>query len=441
MHIAIVTAGGAGMFCGSCMHDNTWARALQAHGCEVSLIPTYTPIRVDEQNISTSQVFFGGINVYLEHRFPFWQKLPRGLVRWLDSPWMINLATRCAVSNDAHNLGPLTIAMLEGELGPQKRDVDQLAHFLSRQLRPDVVCFSNILLVGTVRRLREQFDGKLFCTLQGDDIFLKDLPQPYAERAVEMINERARDFDGFLVHSRYYRDFMSDYLGLPEEKFHIVPLGIDLDGHDGLPDAQRNGQFTVGYFARICNEKGLHQLVEAFEILHGKHPDVRLRVGGYLGRRDRKYFRDIQRKAAAFGPAFEYIGSPETRAEKVAFYKSLDVLSVPTVYHEPKGLYVLEALANGVAVVQPEHGAFPELIETTGGGLLVAPGKAEALAAALESLMQDPARRLELATTGHKYVHARLGPKVLAEATVTIFTETPSRTVPQEVLGEVDLHT
>ncbi len=68
MHIAIVTAGGAGMFCGSCMHDNTWARSLKKLGTQVTLLPTYTPLTLDEHDESTRPVFLGGINVYLDFR-------------------------------------------------------------------------------------------------------------------------------------------------------------------------------------------------------------------------------------------------------------------------------------------------------------------------------------------------------------------------------------
>ena len=68
MHIAIVTAGGAGMFCGSCMHDNTWARSLKNAGAQVTLLPTYTPLRLDEHDESSNPVFLGGINVYLDFR-------------------------------------------------------------------------------------------------------------------------------------------------------------------------------------------------------------------------------------------------------------------------------------------------------------------------------------------------------------------------------------
>lgn len=420
MHIAIITAGGAGMFCGSCMHDNTWARALQNAGHEVSLIPTYTPIRVDETDVSTHRIFFGGLNVYLDYRFPFWQKIPRVLTRWLDSPGLLNLVTRFAISNDAHELGALTVAMLQGSDGPNFRETHELADFLGTQLKPDVICFSNILLSGTMPRLRESFSGPVFCLLQGDDIFLTDLPQPYAERSLELIHRHGPLFDGFLTHSDYYSDFMSAYLRLAREKFVHLPLGIDLTGHDGLPTLREEPP-TIGYFARICPEKGFGRLIEACGLLKQRHPHVRFRAGGYLGKRDAAFFKSLQPAIDALGPSFEYIGSPATHAEKVAFLKSLDILSVPTTYHEPKGLYVLEALANGVPVVQPRHGAFPELIEASAGGLLVDPDDPQALMQGWETLILDPPRRLELARAGHAHVHSRYGADTLAQESLQIF--------------------
>ncbi|MEX0718924.1 MAG: glycosyltransferase family 4 protein [Planctomycetaceae bacterium] len=427
MHIAIVTAGGAGMFCGSCMHDNTCAKALRAAGADVTLIPTYTPIRLDEEDQSRAPVFLGGINVYLDHVLPGWKRIPRPLVRWLDAGWIIDLATKFGVSNDAHRLGALTLAMLDGEAGPQRREIDELVHFLANDLKPDVVCFSNALLVGVLRRLKERFPGRVFCTLQGDDVFLEALPEPYRGKAIAAIAERAAEFDGFLVHSDYYRDFMARYLSLPPEKFRRIPLGIDLSGHVGQPGERNQNPFTVGYFARVCPEKGLAELVEAFRILHAKHPRTKLRAGGYLSKQERPYFEKVRQRAADLGDAFEYIGSPATHAEKVAFYRSLDVLSVPTVYHEPKGLYVLEALANGVPVVQPAHGAFPELLSATGGGLLCEPGNAGDLAAKLEELYLDRDRRISLGSAGHAAVHSRFDPQTMAVETLEAFASSHAR--------------
>jgi glycosyltransferase involved in cell wall biosynthesis len=213
---------------------------------------------------------------------------------------------------------------------------------------------------------------------------------------------------------------MADLLELSHDKLNVVPLGIDLAGHDGLPRAISGDPFTVGYFARICPEKGLHQLVEAFRILHKDHPRTRLVAAGYLGARDKAYFNSLLRGAADLGDAFRYVGSPPDHAGKVAFLKSLDVLSVPTVYREPKGLYVLEALANGVPVVQPRHGAFPEILEATGGGLLFQPGDAADQARKLAELLGFPQRRVELAERGRAAVHQRFDPATMAQATLRV---------------------
>ena len=419
MHIAIVTAGGAGMFCGSCMHDNTWARALTSAGVEVSLIPTYTPIRVDEQDQSTGPVFFGGINVYLDYRSSLWRKIPKLFTRWLDAPWIINLVTRNFISNDAQHLGALTVAMLQGDTGPEQSQTAELVEFLGRELRPDAVCFSNALLAGALPSLKRSFSGPVYCTLQGDDIFLESLVEPYRRQALERLWKLVPEFDRFLVHSDYYRRFMSEYLHIPTDKFDLLPLGIDLAGHDGQPRLQAGDPFTIGYFARICPEKGLHQLMDAFRLLHQKYPRTRLRAGGYLGPRDQEYFRGVVRAAADLGGAFEYVGSPD-REGKVAFLKSLDVLSVPTVYREPKGIYVLEALANGVPVVQPRHGAFPEMLEATAGGLLVEPGNPADLARAFEELLNNPDLRLRLARTGQENVRRRFDSNALARGTLEV---------------------
>jgi glycosyltransferase involved in cell wall biosynthesis len=403
------------------MHDNTLARALIAAGHEVSLIPTYTPIRVDETNVSTPHVFLGGINVYLDALVPGWRRLPRAATRWLDSPAVINLVAGFGISSNARELGRLTVALLEGDQGPQGREIEELVQFLGQALKPDVVCFSNALLAGVLPRLRQGFAGKICCLLQGDDIFLDDLIEPFRRQALQLLRAHARLFDGFLVHSHYYRDFMAAYLELPPEKMHVVPLGIDLTGHDGLPQEQPGDPFTIGYFARICPEKSLHLLIDAFRIVHRQQPRTRLLAAGYLGKRDQAYFDDATNSARDLGEAFRYVGSPPGHVEKVAFLKSLDVLSVPTIYREPKGLYVLEALANGVPVVQPRHGAFPEMLEATGGGLLVNPHDAADLARGLLELVADPRRRFELAQSGHRSVHGRFNPSIMAVATEQIF--------------------
>ncbi len=420
MHVAIITAGGAGMFCGSCMHDNAWAKSLRAAGIEVSLIPMYTPIRVDEADQTSSPVFYGGINVYLSDRFSWWWRVPRLLTRWLDAPGVIRRATRGTVGNDAKQLGSMTVSMLRGEEGPHRQAGGELAEYV-RQLQPDIVCFSNALLCPPLRVLKREFTGPTLCVLQGDDIFLDGLIEPYRSQVMALLRERVADFDGFLTHSDYYRDYMAEYLHQPVAKFYRLPLAIDCAAHDGRPKSGLGNPSTVGYFARICPEKGLDRLVEAVLILRQRLPNVRLRAGGYLGPQNQPYFDDVVRQAGPLGSDFEYVGSPDSQREKIDFLKSLDLFCLPTAYRDPKGLPVLEAWANGLPVVLPAHGAFPELVASTGGGLLVAPGDSAALAAALERLLTDERLRADLAGRGHASVRREHDLAELARATIVLF--------------------
>jgi glycosyltransferase involved in cell wall biosynthesis len=419
-HVAILTAGGAGMFCGSCMHDNTWARVLKQAGYEVSLIPAYTPIRVDEENLSSSKVVFGGVNVYLNSSSPLWRALPSPLKRWLDHPAIIRSLTRWGLSTEARQLGEITLAMLEGEQGSHRTAVEDLARYFAA-LKPDVVLFTNALLSGGLRMLRSATSARMLCILQGDDIFLEGLIEPYRSQVLEQVRLRAKEFDGFVVHSRYYRDFMADYLQLPRDRFHFIPLSIDTSRHDGAPKAYLQDPPVVGYFARICEEKGLHRLVEAALKLRRKLPRFKLHAAGYMAPERKPYLDSVRRAAQPLGGDFAYFGSPATHAEKVAFLKSLDVLSVPTVYHEPKGLFVLESLANGVPAVLPAHGAFPELVESAGGVHLFPANDLESLADGLERVLTDSGYRRDLAETGWQGVRRGHDFEALAAASMALF--------------------
>jgi len=102
---------------------------------------------------------------------------------------------------------------------------------------------------------------------------------------------------------------------------------------------------------------------------------------------------------------------------------TLAVMSLPTVWPESKGLPVLEAWANGVPVVVPAHGAFPELVEDTGGGLLFAPHDPRSLAAALEQLIRDPAIASELGRRGRDAVHDRYHADRMASQTAELYRQ------------------
>ena len=143
MRIAYLAAGAAGMYCGSCLHDNTLAAQLLAMGEDVVLVPIYTPIRTDEKDVSENRVFYGGINVYLQQKWPLFRRLPKWLDRWLDHPAILGRLGGRASSVDPAQLGDLTVSMLQGEAGNQRKELEVLVDWLIDEVKPDVVHLSN----------------------------------------------------------------------------------------------------------------------------------------------------------------------------------------------------------------------------------------------------------------------------------------------------------
>jgi glycosyltransferase involved in cell wall biosynthesis len=412
------------MFCGSCLHDNTLAAALTALGHEALLIPCYTPLHTDEPDVSYRHVFLGGINAYLQQKLALFRHTPRFFDRVLDARPLLRWVARFAVRTQAQELADLAISVLRGEHGRQRKEVNRLVHWLADDLKPDIVLFSNVLLSGIVHPLRQRWNVPVLATLQGDDIFLDALPEAPRRVALQLVRDHCREIDGFIATSRYYADFMAEYLHIPREGIDVVYPGLNLNGH-GLPRSPRDGTPpTIGYFARICPEKGLHNLVEAYCRLRQAPdaPRVRLHVSGWLGDNHRAFFQEQKGRLGAAGllDDFAHVESPD-HASKVRFLQSINVLSVPTSYREPKGLYVLEALANGVPAVQPRHGSFPELIEATGGGVLVEPDNPADLAQALRRLLDDGAERDKLGQRGKQAVFERFHAQAMAEATLGVF--------------------
>lgn len=420
MRIASITAGAAGMFCGSCLHDNAVASALRASGHDALLVPTYTPIRTDEPDISQHRVFLGGLNVYLNYKSGLYRHLPRFIHRFLDRPAVLRLLTRFTATPDYSALGEMTLTVLRGAHGRQWEEVERLAAWLAEDVKPEIVLLSNMLLSSIAPALKYRLNVPVLAYLQGDDIYLDALRPDHRRKAIELIRANARHIDGYIATCGYYADYMATYLGLPRPAIEIVLPGINLVGHGGHRESRTEPPYTIGYFARIAPAKGLHALAEAYQRLK-KMPDsppCRLRASGWLGAEHKPYLEDVRRALAAAGLAdeFEYVDCPD-HASKVAFLQSLDLFAVPTTYREPKGLYVLEALANGVPVVQPNHGSFPELIAATGGGRLVEPDNPAELAAGLHRLLVDPSVRLELGRKGQEAVHERFSAAAEADRT------------------------
>jgi len=413
------------MYCGSCLRDNALAAELMRRGHDVVLTPVYTPTRTDERNVSGKHVFFGGISVFLEQHSPIFRHTPRFLDRLWDSSWALRLATRRQIKVDAKSLGDMTVSMLKGEQGYQAKEIEKLLEWLRTEPPFDVINIPYALLLGLAEPLKRELNRPVCVTLGGDDLFLDALGEPHRQQSMDLIARASAHVDAFIPVSQYYMDVMPKYLSVPAEKMRLAPLGINLDAFTPRPP-RREGPFTIGYLARIAPEKGLHALAAAYIQLRKRAgtDGTRLVAAGYLPPEHTGYLDDVRRslRSAGLEGEFTYRGEVD-RAQKVEFLHELDVLSVPTTYKEPKGLFVLEAMAAGVPVVQPRHGAFPELIERAGGGLLVRPDDPDALADGILALRTDPELAASLGKAGAEGVREHFSAERMAERIEKIYEE------------------
>ncbi len=430
MRLLYLTAGAAEMYCGSCLRDNALATALKARGHDVLLTPVYTPTTTDERNVSSSHVFFGGVSVFLEQHVPIFRYTPAILDRLWDSNAVLKLASKRQIKVDPQALGAMTVSMLKGLGGHQRKEIVKMLRWVQDLPPFDAISIPFALLIGLARPLRDALKAPVFCTLQGEDLFLESLPEPWRSQSIDLIRKSIDDVDVFISVSDYYVGVMSRFLGIPPDRIRVVPLGINMDGHAPKP-AKLAPPYTVGYFGRIAPEKGLHMLAEAYRQLRAMPgvPPTSLLAGGYMLNEHRDYFAKVRRQIAdgGFASEFRYAGAPD-RAGKLALYQQMDVFTMPATYAEPKGFTIIEAMANGVPVVQPRHGAFTEMVERTGGGLLVPPDDPRALAQALFDLLTDRARADALGRAGADGVRRIYTLDAMADAAERVYGGVRRRT-------------
>ena len=429
MNIVQITPGAGGMYCGNCFRDNALVHGMRKLGHTVLMVPLYLPMTLDEEDESSgTPIFFGGVNVYLQQKSGLFKHLPKPIHQWLSSPQVLKWASGRAAKTRAADVGELTLSMMRGEEGQQSAELDQLISWLLSQKPPDVVCLSNALLIGMVRRLRRDLNTRVVCMLQGEDTFLDSLPTALRDRAWTLLADRAREVDLFIAPSHYYADAIRRRIGLPAEKIRVVYNGINLEG---FKTRERPPATPVlGYFARMCREKGLDTLIDAYLILRSENriPGLKLKVGGGCGPADEAFVTELEEKLEDAGVLNEVEFRPNlSRHTKQHFLRSLSVFSVPALYGEAFGLYLLEAWACGVPVVQPRTAAFPELIEFTHGGLLCEPGDAKALASAIETVLANREEAARMGAAGREAVATKLSMEKMAESVLHVYEQLPPR--------------
>ena len=431
MRIVHLTPGTGTFHCGSCLRDNALIKALRARQHDAMMVPLYLPLVTDGTAANPEQgVQVGGISLFITQKMPWFAHMPGFVHRFLNKPQRLRMAAKRMGMTSPKMLGEMTVGSLLGEKGRQWGEWKKLIDWLKTEPKTDVVSLSNSLLSGLARPL-SQLGVKVVCSLQGEDSFLDTLPEPWLSQAWEAMRENAQYVTRFIAPSQYYAELMQKRLGVGPEKMAVVPNGMDVTP---FPAAEPDPNFpTIGFFARMIHGKGLTLLVDAFIDLmkRGTLPRLKLKIGGAVTAVDVKYVEGLKKKLKAANCLQRVEFHPNlTFDQKVRFFRDLTVFSVPATYGEAFGHYVLEAVASGIPVVQPRHGAFPELIAATKGGVLCKPDDVTSLADTLEELLLDDQQREQCSIQGMAHVREEFTAARMAERFEQVLHEAVSPGTP-----------
>ena len=396
------------------MRDSKYIRALKDLGHQVIKVPLYLPIFDDAHDLDEVPVFYGAVNLYLKQQFPIFRHMPAFVEHALDSKSVLEMAARKAGSTRAKGLEGMTISMLLGEDGNQKEELERLVDWLADEAKPDVVHLSNALLLGLAHRIKEKVKAKVVCSLQDEDVWVDAMEDHFRKEVWNLMSERGKDVDVFIPVSNYFATEIHKRMVIPESKMQTVYLGVDTADYSPKPIVAKGP--VIGYLSRMCEENGLAVLVDAFILLreNPEYSSVQLKITGGKTGDDLHFIKEQKQKISKAGLESDVFWVDEFEGEeRQKFFDSVRLISVPVLNGEAFGLYQLEAIASGIPMIQPALGAFPEVINLSGGGVIYGDNKPELLAEALGELIFDDIRLQELSASGiagvkaHFDIHAQ----------------------------------
>ncbi len=412
----IIPGSGGSFYCGNCLRDSKFVEALRASEHEVIKLPMYLPLFADEHDLSREvPVFYGAISIYLKQLYPIFRKAPAWFDRLLNSKPMLKMAANMAGSTNAKGLEEMTISMLLGEEGQQKEELDRMVDWIAEHCKPDVIHLSNALLVGLARQLREKVGAPVVCSLQDEDQWVDPMHENIQGTVWDLMAERGKDVDAFIAVSEFYAGEMKKVLKIEDHKLHSIYIGVYPESYEfKLPSEKKR---NIGYISRMSEELGMDILVDAFILLKkdSAFEDVELHLTGGSTGEDKKFNKAVHKRIREAGLENQVKIYPDFEEEGLRDYlKEIILLSVPVRKGEAFGIYLLEAMASGIPIVQPALGAFPEIVDRSGGGITYQPNSPEALAEALKKMLSDPARLDEYANQARKGVeeHFHVGGQV-----------------------------
>ncbi len=429
--VYLITGSGGSFYCGNCYRDMIYLRAIRkVPGIKASAIPLYLPPEeaVVESGMDKN-VFFGAISMYLREKVPFMKNMPVFLDKIFDSAPMLRMAAKRAGTTRTEGLEDMTLNMIKGENAFPEKELQRLVDYLCKDGKPDIIHLSNALIIGLARQLKRKMKVKIVCSLLNEDDWIDEMAEPFQSNAWRLIAREALNVDAFLTPSQYYKEFFLSKTGITDFGFNVVPLGLDPDQE--LLNVVKNGNWpAIGYFCRINSQNGFDKIVDAFIRLKSEDtlPGLSLHVtGGFTGD-DKPFIAEQNRKIKAAGLKSFVRLYPEFQGDsKQQFFSNINVMSVPVRKHDGYGLYLLEANAAGVPVVQPATGAFPEIIARTGGGITYSPDDIGALSDSLVKVLKDKELMHKLGSEGKEKVLKNLSLDKMSQELSRVYQEVMSK--------------
>ena len=420
----LVTGSGGSFYCSNCYRDMLYLRAVKnLPGMDAIAIPLYLPPeKIYVETGFDTNVFFGAISLYIREKVPFLGNMPAFIDKILDAPPLLRIAAKSAGTVRTEGLEDLTLNMISSHITTRENEVRRLVRYLKKNGKPDVIQLSNALIIGLARQIKEQMDVKIVCSLQNEDDWLNEMAEPFQSRAWQMIAEESESIDAFISPSTYYKEYFLSMSGISGDNVFVVPSGLDLA--ESSERSRIPGNPAIGFFSRVSYHNGFDKLVDAFIILKREKnfSNLLLNVCGGYTSDDKPFIRQqIDKiKTAGFKSSVKIYPGFAGRGKK-EFLDSIDIMSVPVRKYDGYGLYILEANASGIPVVQPATGAFPEILATTGGGILYNPDDTETLAANIRALLSDKVMSGKLGELGRQRTNTLLTHMNMAEGMYKVY--------------------
>jgi glycogen synthase len=230
----------------------------------------------------------------------------------------------------------------------------------------------------------------------------KVLLKPLAQNVLRSEQRPTLDFGHVLFPTAFLRDELKSK-GISPKNSTIVCGAIDTQLYrhiNGSSDTRPNRVSSLLYVGRLTPEKGVHTAIEAFSslICQQDHEDLVLTIVGSGEPDYERYLRQLANEKQVES-AITFL-AVQPKESMPALYHQADIFLFTSIWPEPFGRVLVEAMAAGVAVVGTATGGAAEILADNENALVYTPGDSHGLASRIAQLIESPDLRKRLAESG-----------------------------------------